>query len=142
MFHVHCKLSTANYPLQAVLAHLYASNHGLCFETHCLTHWNSAPFLHTHTRHHTTRHECACPFLPLPQCYAEKQAQGLVPEELLDTGVNPAVFEIAGHMVLKRREDYEGITQDLAWRLLAEVSLSEERFQEVSQLCFGVGPAR
>lgn len=77
-----------------------------------------------------------------PQCYAEKQALGLVPEELLDTGVNPAVFEIAGHMVLKRRGDYEGITQSLAWRLLAEVSLPEERFQEVSQLCFGVGPAR
>lgn len=83
---------------------------------------------------------CAAPVRPpAPQCYAEKQALGLVPEELLDTGVNPAVFEIAGHMVLKRREDYEGITQGLAWRLLAEVSLSEERFQEVTQLCFGVG---
>jgi GDP-L-galactose phosphorylase len=31
-----------------------------------------------------------------PQCYAEKQARGLVPQELLDTGVNPACWEIAG----------------------------------------------
>lgn len=72
-----------------------------------------------------------------PQCFAEKQAKGLVPEELLDTGVNPACWEIAGHMVLKRKEDYDAISQDMAWRLLEQVSLSEERFQEVARLCFG-----
>jgi hypothetical protein len=32
---------------------------------------------------------------------------GQVPAAQLDTGVNPAVFEIAGHMVLKRAQDYE-----------------------------------
>lgn len=35
-----------------------------------------------------------------PQCYAEKQARGLVSEELLDTGVNPACWEIAGECAL------------------------------------------
>lgn len=54
--------------------------------------------------------------------------------ELLDTQVNPAVWEISGHMVLKRKEDYEGATEENAWRLLAEVSLSEERLEEVKEL--------
>lgn len=76
-----------------------------------------------------------------PQCYAEKQARGEVDPELLATGVNPACWEIAGHMVFKSQEDYEEVTQDLAWRLLEEVSLSEERFLEVAQLCFGAPPA-
>lgn len=56
--------------------------------------------------------------------------------ELLDTQVNPAVWEISGHMVLKRKKDYEEASKENAWRLLAEVSLSEERFREVSDLIF------
>ncbi|KAL2495883.1 GDP-L-galactose phosphorylase 1 [Forsythia ovata] len=71
-----------------------------------------------------------------PQCYAEKQALGEVSSELLDTQVNPAVWEISGHMVLKRKEDYEEASEENAWRLLAEVSLSEERFHEVKELLF------
>ncbi|XP_073128522.1 GDP-L-galactose phosphorylase 2-like [Henckelia pumila] len=71
-----------------------------------------------------------------PQCYAEKQALGEVSSELLDTQVNPAVWEISGHMVLKRKKDYEEASAEDAWRLLAEVSLSEERFQEVKELIF------
>lgn len=70
------------------------------------------------------------------QCYAEKQALGEVSAELLDTQVNPAVWEISGHMVLKRKKDYEEASEENAWRLLAEVSLSEERFQEVNALIF------
>ena len=50
--------------------------------------------------------------------------------------MNPAVWEVSGHMVLKRKEDYEGASEENAWRLLAEVSLSEERFQEVKALIF------
>ena len=65
------------------------------------------------------------------QCYAEKQALGEVSQDLLDAQVNPAVWEISGHMVLKRKKDYEEATEDCAWRLLAEVSLSEDRCQEV-----------
>ena len=52
--------------------------------------------------------------------------------------MNPAVWEISGHMVLKRKEDYEEASEENAWRLLAEVSLSEERFQEVCALIFEV----
>ncbi|KAL8131662.1 GDP-L-galactose phosphorylase 2-like isoform X2 [Apium graveolens] len=72
----------------------------------------------------------------LPQCYAERQALGEVRPELLDTQVNPAVWEISGHMVLKRKKDYEEASEEKAWRLLAEVSLSEERFKEVKDIIF------
>lgn len=70
------------------------------------------------------------------QCYAEKQALGEVSQELLETQVNPAAWEISGHMVLKRRKDYDDASEDYAWRLLAEVSLSEERFKEVQAYIF------
>jgi len=70
------------------------------------------------------------------QCYAEKQALGEVSGELLETQVNPAVWEISGHMVLKRKKDYDEASEANAWRLLAEVSLSEERFEEVTALVF------
>ncbi|KAJ6314587.1 hypothetical protein OIU78_018127 [Salix suchowensis] len=80
--------------------------------------------------------DCGNRIFLLPQCYAEKQALGEVSSELLDTQVNPAVWEISGHMVLKRKKDYEEASEENAWRLLAEVSLSEERFQEVSALIF------
>ncbi|KAF3453406.1 hypothetical protein FNV43_RR03846 [Rhamnella rubrinervis] len=80
--------------------------------------------------------DCGKRIFLLPQCYAEKQALGEVSAELLDTQVNPAVWEISGHMVLKRKKDYEDASEENAWRLLAEVSLSEERFQEVNALIF------
>jgi GDP-L-galactose phosphorylase len=51
--------------------------------------------------------------------------------------VDPAVFEISGHIVLKRQEDYEKATQAWAWRLLEFASLSEARFAEVTALALG-----
>lgn len=80
--------------------------------------------------------DCGKRIFLLPQCYAEKQALGEVSAELLDTQVNPAVWEISGHMVLKRRKDYDEASEENAWRLLAEVSLSDERFREVNALIF------
>eukprot|EP00252_Welwitschia_mirabilis_P014998 TRINITY_DN330_c1_g2_i1.p1 TRINITY_DN330_c1_g2~~TRINITY_DN330_c1_g2_i1.p1 ORF type:complete len:431 (+),score=72.48 TRINITY_DN330_c1_g2_i1:764-2056(+) len=77
--------------------------------------------------------DCGRRIFLFPQCYAEKQALGEVEKEILDTQVNPAVWEISGHIVLKRKEDYERASEDYAWRLLAEVSLSEERFEEVKE---------
>ncbi|XP_039057258.1 GDP-L-galactose phosphorylase 1-like isoform X2 [Hibiscus syriacus] len=80
--------------------------------------------------------DCGKRIFLLPQCYAEKQALGEVSPELLDTQVNPAVWEISGHMVLKRWKDYDDASEENAWRLLAEVSLSDERFLEVTELIF------
>ena len=55
---------------------------------------------------------------------------------MLDTQVSPAVWEISGHIVLKRRKDYDEASEENAWRLLAEVSLSEARFEEVKAMIF------
>jgi len=71
----------------------------------------------------------------LPQCFAERQARGEVEEEILETQVNPAVWEISGHIVLKRKKDYGLATEEYAWKLLAEVSLSLERFEKVKGEC-------
>lgn len=70
----------------------------------------------------------------IPQCYAEKQAKGVVPEKYLDTQVNPACFEICGHMVLKRQEDYDNFTESFTCDLLSQVSLTEEKFQAVMKM--------
>lgn len=69
------------------------------------------------------------------QCFAERQAKGEVDEVVLDIRVNPAVWEISGHIILFRKEDYEMATEAYAWKLLAEVSLSEARFEEVKRMC-------
>ncbi|XP_027077818.1 GDP-L-galactose phosphorylase 1-like [Coffea eugenioides] len=75
--------------------------------------------------------DCGRKIFLLPQCYAEKQALGEVSLEVLETQVNPAVWEISGHMVLKRRKDYDDASEDYAWKLLSEVSLSGVRFESV-----------
>ncbi|PON53692.1 GDP-L-galactose/GDP-D-glucose phosphorylase [Parasponia andersonii] len=74
--------------------------------------------------------DCGKRVFLFPQSFAEKQALGEVSQDILDTQVNPAVWEISGHVVLKRKKDFEDASEAYAWRLLAEVSLSEERFEE------------
>ncbi|GJP31034.1 hypothetical protein CLOM_g7885 [Closterium sp. NIES-68] len=71
----------------------------------------------------------------IPQRYAERQAKGEISQELLDTQVNPAVFEISGHIVCKRREDYDSATEAWTWRLLEAVSLNDEGFDVVRTIC-------
>jgi GDP-L-galactose phosphorylase len=83
--------------------------------------------------------ECGSRVFLWPQRYAERQARGEVPEALLDIGVNPAVWEISGHMVLKRAQDYADFTEAAAWELLAAVSLSEEQLADAEAMLFGVG---
>ncbi|PWA50014.1 hypothetical protein CTI12_AA476700 [Artemisia annua] len=73
--------------------------------------------------------------LPAP-IFAALNGRGILSAELLVTQVNPAIWEISGHMVLKRKEDFDGATEANAWSLLAEVSLFEERFQEVTSIIF------
>lgn len=75
--------------------------------------------------------DCGRKVFLLPQCYAERQARGEVSQGILDTQVNPAVWEISGHMVLKTKKDYDNASEESAWKLISEVSLTEERFQEV-----------
>lgn len=53
------------------------------------------------------------------------QAKGTLPAEVLDTQVDPAAFELSGHLVLKRAQDFDAVTQDFCWRLLECASLDE-----------------
>ncbi|CAI6006055.1 unnamed protein product [Closterium sp. NIES-64] len=70
----------------------------------------------------------------IPQRYAERQARGEISQELLDTQVNPAVFEISGHIVCKRREDYDNASEEWTWKLLEATSLTEEGFEVVRKI--------
>ena len=53
---------------------------------------------------------------------------------MLATGVNPAVFEISGHLVLKRKEDYDNADETWARNILSEVSLDAPTFSRVVSL--------
>ena len=52
--------------------------------------------------------------------------------------VDPAGFEISGHLILKRSKDYEDVTQECVWRLLSFASLSEQEFDGFVQLALGL----
>lgn len=54
--------------------------------------------------------------------------QERVPTDVLDSQVDPASFEISGHIIMKRQQDYDTLTQDGIWDLLTYASLSEEAF--------------
>lgn len=67
------------------------------------------------------------------------QAKGTLPPEVLDTQVDPAAFELSGHLVLKRAADFEAVSEDSCWRLLECASLDEVRTvqpQEIQPPCF------
>lgn len=78
--------------------------------------------------------DCGARVFLFPNCFAEKKARGLIPEDVLETQVDPAAWEIAGHIVLKRQEDYDTVTQASAWHLLEYASCSEQRFGEVARI--------
>ena len=53
---------------------------------------------------------------------------------LLQWQVDPAAFEISGHIIFKRGQDYEVATQAGIWRLLEYASLSEQDFLATARL--------
>lgn len=80
--------------------------------------------------------DCGARVMLWPQCFLEKQVAGKIPQELLDTDVCPAVSEIAGHVIVKRRKDFEKFTQKDVWKLLSEASLPADHFAELTRTCF------
>lgn len=70
----------------------------------------------------------------VPNAFSERKARGEVPNAVLDSQVDPATFEISGHMVMKRAGDYAGIDQAWCWRLLELASFAPERFERVAAL--------
>lgn len=79
--------------------------------------------------------DCGSRIFLFPQCFAQRKADNQLSEAILDTQVNPAAFEICGHMVLKRKEDYEGISESFIWNLLEAASLDKDAFENVIKLC-------
>mmetsp|Transcript_10172 Transcript_10172/g.37386 ORF Transcript_10172/g.37386 Transcript_10172/m.37386 type:complete len:423 (-) Transcript_10172:225-1493(-) len=88
--------------------------------------------------HNVLVSDCGSRVFLFPQCYAARQSAGDVAEDLLETQVNPAVWEISGHLVMKREADYENLTEDFIERLLGAVSLSEEAMDDVIDTCFKI----
>lgn len=74
-----------------------------------------------------------------PNVYSRRKAAGTVPPRLEAMGIDPACWEIAGHIICKRQEDYETMTQEDAWNLLACASLGEDDFFQAISAAFGNG---
>lgn len=64
----------------------------------------------------------------IPQIFSHKIAQNKIPDWIVKTGINPAVFEISGHMLFKREDDYEICSEAMASEILASASLDEDEF--------------
>ncbi|RCV28606.1 hypothetical protein SETIT_5G416800v2 [Setaria italica] len=69
----------------------------------------------------------------LPQCYAEKQLLGKASQEFLEMRINPAIWELSGHLVLKRKKDYDEASELYICRFLVEAAVSETEFQQLKQ---------
>ncbi|KAL6616551.1 hypothetical protein ACP70R_038821 [Stipagrostis hirtigluma subsp. patula] len=66
-------------------------------------------------------------------CYSEKQLLGKASQEFLDMRINPAIWELSGHLVLKRRKDYDEASEAKICNFLVEASLSGTEFQELKR---------
>ncbi|OUS43144.1 hypothetical protein BE221DRAFT_208128 [Ostreococcus tauri] len=73
----------------------------------------------------------------IPQMFSIRIASDKIPEYIVSTGVNPAVFEISGHLLYKQQADYDECTQASAEALLASASLTEEQFVKLIDYTVG-----
>jgi GDP-L-galactose phosphorylase len=47
--------------------------------------------------------------------------------------INPAIWELSGHLVLKRRKDYDEASELNICRFLVEAAVSETEFQQLKR---------
>jgi GDP-L-galactose phosphorylase len=47
----------------------------------------------------------------IPQKFSHRAALGEIPDDVVATGINPAVFEISGHLLYKQQEDYDAVSE-------------------------------
>lgn len=57
---------------------------------------------------------------------------------MLATQVDPAAFEISGHVIMKRQQDYEELTQDAIWRLLSLSSFTGKAWEDFKRLALNM----
>ncbi|XP_042456175.1 GDP-L-galactose phosphorylase 2-like isoform X1 [Zingiber officinale] len=81
----------------------------------------------------------------LLQCFAEKRSRGEVSQEIVETQMNPAAWELSGYLVMKRRKDFEEASEDTVLSFLNQTSVSASIFGGISEsileaLCDGFQP--
>ncbi|XP_042461406.1 GDP-L-galactose phosphorylase 2-like [Zingiber officinale] len=81
----------------------------------------------------------------LLQCFAEKRSRGEVSQEIVETQMNPAAWELSGYLVMKRRKDFEEASEDTVLSFLNQTSVSASMFGGISEsileaLCDGFQP--
>lgn len=94
----------------------------------CLTSWYCAQ--DANIPHNILVVDCGQRLFLFPNNYSLAKAAGSVPDDLLDTQVDPAAFEIAGHLILKRSEDYQSISQVISDKRLVIISVDSSLFAE------------
>ena len=52
--------------------------------------------------------------------------------------VDPAGFEISGHIIFKRAKDYENAAQDDIWRLLSYASYTEADVLDMARMALAL----
>lgn len=70
----------------------------------------------------------------IPNAFSQRKARNELPQDVLDSQVDPAVFEISGHQLMKRREDYDDLTEEWVLRMLRCASVDDDIFDTVIQL--------
>jgi len=69
-----------------------------------------------------------------PNVFSQRAARGIIDEDILDTQIGPAVFEISGHMLIKTRDLYENISHQMCCRILREASVCETMLEGIINL--------
>ena len=52
--------------------------------------------------------------------------------------MDPAAFEISGHIIFKRSQDYKDVSQEAVWRLLSYASYSEADVLDIARKALGL----
>lgn len=70
----------------------------------------------------------------IPNAFSQKKARNELPQDVLDSQVDPAVFEISGHQLMKRKEDYDDLSEQWVLNMLRCACIEDDTFETVIQL--------
>ena len=70
----------------------------------------------------------------IPNAFSQRKARNELPQDMLDSQVDPAVFEISGHQLMKRKEDYDKLDEEWVLDLLKCARVEDSVFESVIDL--------
>lgn len=70
----------------------------------------------------------------IPNAFSQRKAKNELPQDVLDSQVDPAVFEISGHQLMKRKEDYDGLTEEWVMNMLRCARFEDDIFDSIIQM--------